>query len=1369
MPQQSSPEFDDAIKAPSYVLTPHRARAGWYGQDEPLSAPVEPVLTRVDTFDRTVTGPVRDAFNRDVANGWGNPDAGTPWTHIGPNVADFYTVASSDQAKMTMTSINTSRWSISPINYTNLIIEASVATDALAVGGSHFVNLVMRFIDVDNCYLARLEFSTTQTITLTLRRRKAGVETLLATYVTSLTHQVGGFIRLRLRMFSDAQPTLSAKAWQDGLAEPVDYQVTYVDTTDPLTSPGGVGMRAILSTANTNPLPVTVSWSNLVTYAVGWGKSSDNQITYNWINPASHYYVEGNAGLILLHTTGYTLRMRSGEALRDVDLTYQVWTNVAITGTDAETGPTFRIDPADTTGRWIRMSVAFFANGEVRLRWLKQSPGSVVSMYNDQVGQNWVIVPGLQHAPGQKIWVRAQAAGNKYRGKVWADGQAEPPDWHITFTDSYDPYNYQGYWGVASIAWSGNTNTKPLTFYIDNLKAVDLRVLDDLTLMMGGSYTVSHGMDDGMPDAVTSTAGGNEPVGVTGVSLIGTRINDVRMDARKLFSPWNTDSPYYGLPRDVAKFELDQGIMTENGEELLRLFSGQMVNITIKGRDAELQAISRTRLLLAKAVKPPVVDGSDMGANASWLISYILWACGVDIAPRPDERALQFYAPMHGSARPFIPSVNGGTTYEGRVFYGPGNFDHVRPYFTEGPFMMGAGITRSNDVGTDFGFSGILTRRMAKQPGDSGSPWLIQSSARGRVEFWVKGVNHTLTNWMAEFRIWGGIGGADHVFMYCGVNINRELSFLIEDGSGAVSGGDDRLFTSGLIVPQDGLWHACGFYWDWNANELRMRLDGDERVVTPGPALTVANLPTWDNYGDQYPEFWAQAPFSDLQFYSGPLSDPVDTGWNDRLERIDGDALDIEDFEDDTFVTTITGTWARSNAKAYSGTWSMKAAAIGHSSMTDMTVWLPAGTHSIDFRYWVSSEEGFDNFEVYADGTTLLYTDSGLPGIWRWISLPLPEGTTSVLFRYSKDSSLSNGEDSVWVDEVVFRGEPLIAQAWVPDAIVRPVDLELEAVVETTAREAWGWLAEICQSCMTSMRTDESDRLMILPPSYFVEPEQLSNPDIISTDWNAKDPDITLDPSKIRNSVQVDFNEVRIDTAWVFLLAIKTSTTIPKGKSRQTFTLDIPAVYVDTTITVEPDNTPTVAISSKLWANTKADGTGTVLSSGVFSASVVEWDAGSVTVEFDNRHTATAYLAHNYQEDLPYFGIAGRGVYTAQSSASFQDTQQLREERTVTVQAGAIQRRDEARKLAANLLFWTRKARAEVKINVMGDPRRQPGDLTSLTDAEGTQIAGSWRTLVVEHNRNGGEFTQTLHLKESPDVAVWDDDSTGWDEGVWGL
>lgn len=153
-------------------------------------------------------------------------------------------------------SINVSRWALVPSAYADVDLSATVATDALATGGAHFVALAARAADTNNCYLARLAFNTDQTVTLTIRKRVTSTETALATLtVPSLTHAAGARFGLRLKITGS---TLQARAWPAVYDEPRWWQLTTTDTD--LTAAGSVGTRSILSSANTNTLPVTASW-----------------------------------------------------------------------------------------------------------------------------------------------------------------------------------------------------------------------------------------------------------------------------------------------------------------------------------------------------------------------------------------------------------------------------------------------------------------------------------------------------------------------------------------------------------------------------------------------------------------------------------------------------------------------------------------------------------------------------------------------------------------------------------------------------------------------------------------------------------------------------------------------------------------------------------------------------------------------------------------------------------------------------------------------------------------------------------------------------------------------------------------------------
>lgn len=159
-------------------------------------------------------------------------------------------------ARIDLGSVNVSRYAISSYSAANVDFQCEMETDVLATGGSHFLQLVARYADTDNNYLARLAFNTTQTLTLTLRKRVTGTETLLAT--ATLPNYVHAADKKFTVRFSVSGSTLSAKVWPTFSGEPVDWQVTITDTD--LASAGNIGIRAILSSTNTNTLPVRASF-----------------------------------------------------------------------------------------------------------------------------------------------------------------------------------------------------------------------------------------------------------------------------------------------------------------------------------------------------------------------------------------------------------------------------------------------------------------------------------------------------------------------------------------------------------------------------------------------------------------------------------------------------------------------------------------------------------------------------------------------------------------------------------------------------------------------------------------------------------------------------------------------------------------------------------------------------------------------------------------------------------------------------------------------------------------------------------------------------------------------------------------------------
>lgn len=68
------------------------------------------------------------------------------------------------------------------------------------------------------------------------------------------------------------------------------------------------------------------------------------------------------------------------------------------------------------------------------------------------------------------------------------------------------------------------------------------------------------------------------------------------------------------------------------------------------------------------------------------------------------------------------------------------------------------------------------------------------------------------------------------------------------------------------------------------------------------------------------------------------------------------------------------------------------------------------------FDYKVSSEEGYDFFRVYIDGNEV-FKDSGIKD-WQEKRIPITMGIHNITFKYTKDGSVSKGNDNVELDNI---------------------------------------------------------------------------------------------------------------------------------------------------------------------------------------------------------------------------------------------------------------------------------------------------------------------------------------------------------------
>jgi hypothetical protein len=129
----------------------------------------------------------------------------------------------------------------------------------------------------------------------------------------------------------------------------------------------------------------------------------------------------------------------------------------------------------------------------------------------------------------------------------------------------------------------------------------------------------------------------------------------------------------------------------------------------------------------------------------------------------------------------------------------------------------------------------------------------------------------------------------------------------------------------------------------------------------------------------------------------------------------------IEDFEDAVLSVAVTGVgsalWGRDPAHAHTGSYSLGSGIITDYESSVEYVAVPDDATTLYMWYMVSSEDGFDFFKAYADDAMIV---SG-SGEVAWTYLTVDVSSISILkFEYSKDGSLSEGEDAAWIDDLLF-------------------------------------------------------------------------------------------------------------------------------------------------------------------------------------------------------------------------------------------------------------------------------------------------------------------------------------------------------------
>lgn len=157
--------------------------------------------------------------------------------------------------------------------------------------------------------------------------------------------------------------------------------------------------------------------------------------------------------------------------------------------------------------------------------------------------------------------------------------------------------------------------------------------------------------------------------------------------------------------------------------------------------------------------------------------------------------------------------------------------------------------------------------------------------------------------------------------------------------------------------------------------------------------------------------------------------------------------LSIEDFETGNFANypwTMggEGDWIITEIDAHEGTFSAQSGSVGDGQSSELSVEasvLSPGT--ITFMARVDSEASYDFLRFYIDGSERGSWAGSLG--WTEMSFAVEPGNHVFKWSYTKDGSVSTGQDCGWIDYIIF---PAIGEPLRPTCEITPGNLDVDVV-----------------------------------------------------------------------------------------------------------------------------------------------------------------------------------------------------------------------------------------------------------------------------------------------------------------------------------
>jgi hypothetical protein len=201
------------------------------------------------------------------------------------------------------------------------------------------------------------------------------------------------------------------------------------------------------------------------TVSNGWG-TADTGEAWTVVSTPSAFSTNGSVAQISISATNTARQIRTSVNPRDVDMVFDVAVNAVATGVGHSIGPMLRVSGGSLWRLWPTVEFGLSGAVAVRVRQYFNSTSST-TLAN-------VTVPALTYAAGTMIRCRVQARGDNVKMRAWLASGAEPTTWLVDVTTTITGRNAAlvpgaDLPGIQATVFTGNTNTLPVVFSVDNV------------------------------------------------------------------------------------------------------------------------------------------------------------------------------------------------------------------------------------------------------------------------------------------------------------------------------------------------------------------------------------------------------------------------------------------------------------------------------------------------------------------------------------------------------------------------------------------------------------------------------------------------------------------------------------------------------------------------------------------------------------------------------------------------------------------------------------------------------------------------------------------------------------------------------------